>query len=289
MSRSDRILVAAGGAAVVLAAVAVFILLAPVAAPSPAPTTEPGVGLLVGTPPAELPATSDQPPPSGGTIFVDVEGAVAEPGIRELPAGSRVADAIAAAGGYASDADLEAAAAAINLAQPLSDGEQVRVPRIGETVPGPAASAPAMAGGAELRRRRLDRPRRPEHRHTRRARSATRDRCRHGPEDRRSAARTAVRVAPGRRGPRRHPPRPAGGHPGGGDGGLSHDRRRPRPADRPGRRGCRHPDRRLGQPAGAPAGRRRCWPRRHWTCRALAIHAPRGRRARRLRARGVAR
>ncbi len=146
MSRSDRILVAAGGAAVVLAAVAVVILLAPAAAPASAPTTEPGVGLLVGTPSAAPPAASDQPPPSGATIFVDVEGAVAEPGIRELPAGSRVADAIAAAGGYASDADLDAAATAINLAQPLSDGEQVRVPRIGETEPGPEASAPPVAG-----------------------------------------------------------------------------------------------------------------------------------------------
>ncbi len=146
MSRSDRILVAASGAAVVLAAVAVVILLVP-AAPASAPTTEPGAGLLVGTPSAVPPVASDQPPPSGATIFVDVEGAVAEPGIRELPAGSRVADAIAAAGGYASDADLEAAASVINLAQPLSDGEQVPVPRIGETQPGPVGSAPAVAGG----------------------------------------------------------------------------------------------------------------------------------------------
>lgn len=147
MSRSDRILVAAGGAAVVLAGVAVVILLVPDAAPASAPTAVPGVGVLVGTPSAVPPAASDQPPPPGGTIFVDVEGAVADPGIRELPAGSRVADAIAAAGGYASDADLEAAAATINLAQPLNDGEQVGVPRVGETPPGPAASAPVVAGG----------------------------------------------------------------------------------------------------------------------------------------------
>ena len=149
MSRSDRILVAAGGAAVLLAAVAVFILLAPAGVGLTATsTTDPGVGLLVGTPSAVPPATSDQPPPSSGTIFVDVEGAVAEPGIRELPAGSRVADAIAAAGGYASDADLEAAAASINLAQPLSDGEQVHVPRIGEAQPGAASPEPATAGGS---------------------------------------------------------------------------------------------------------------------------------------------
>ena len=145
MSRSDRILVAAGGAAVVLAAVAVVILLAPVA-PAAAPTTDPAaVGLLVGTPSAVPPAASGQPL-SSGTILVDVEGAVAEPGIRELPAGSRVADAIAAAGGYASDADLEAAATALNLAQPVSDGEQVQVPRVGEVQPALGSAEAAVAG-----------------------------------------------------------------------------------------------------------------------------------------------
>jgi competence protein ComEA len=144
VSRSDRILVAAGGAAVVLAAVAVFILLTP-AAPVTAPTTDPG-GLLVGTPSAVPPSTSGQPPPSTGTIFVDVEGAVTEPGIRELPAGSRVADAIAAAGGYAPDADVDAATMAINLAQPLTDGQQVQVPRIGDAPAAGTSPMPATAG-----------------------------------------------------------------------------------------------------------------------------------------------
>ena len=281
MSRSDRILVAAGGAAVVLAAVAVVILLAPVAAPASAPTTEPGVGLLVGTPSAAPPAASDQPPPSGATIFVDVEGAVAEPGIRELPAGSRVADAIAAAGGYATDADLDAAATAINLAQPLSDGEQVRVPRIGETQPGPEASAPAVAGGGGSGGGATDRAGRPEHRHAGAARGVARHRRRYRPEDRRRAPGATVRVAPGRRGPRRDPPRPARGHPGSGDGGLSRGRRHPRPAGRPGRRGGRHPGRRLGQPSGAPAAGRWRRPRRDRAGGGMAIGMPRRRRARR--------
>jgi competence protein ComEA len=145
VSRSDRILVAAGGAAVVLAAVAVVILLTPAAAaPGASPSADPDAGLLVGTPAAIAPAASGQP--SSGTIFVDVEGAVAEPGIRELPAGSRVADAVAAAGGYASDADLDAAAAAINLAQPLTDGQQVHVPRIGESQPVQGSPATAATG-----------------------------------------------------------------------------------------------------------------------------------------------
>ena len=83
-------------------------------------------------------------------MVVDVQGAVVEPGVRQLPAGSRIADAIAAAGGYASDADLAAAAATINLAQALGDGEQVRVPRVGESQVaggGPAPSGAAVTGG----------------------------------------------------------------------------------------------------------------------------------------------
>jgi competence protein ComEA len=146
VSRSDRVLVAAGGTAVVLAAVAVFILLAPTDAPGSVSTAGQGFGLLAGTPPADPPSSTGQPATTGGTIFVDVEGAVAEPGIRELPTGSRVADAIAAAGGYGADADLEAAAATINLAQALNDGEQVRVPAVGEVSPVPTSPAPASAG-----------------------------------------------------------------------------------------------------------------------------------------------
>ena len=78
--------------------------------------------------------------PSGSTValasalvVVDVEGAVLRPGIIELPAGSRVADAIEAAGGYGPDADLVAAAAQVNLAATLRDGQQVVVPVVGES------------------------------------------------------------------------------------------------------------------------------------------------------------
>ena len=44
---------------------------------------------------------------SGSNVVVDVEGAVMHPGVHELAAGSRVGDAIAAAGGYATTADIE--------------------------------------------------------------------------------------------------------------------------------------------------------------------------------------
>jgi competence protein ComEA len=74
-------------------------------------------------------------------LVVDVEGAVVRPGIIELPGGSRVADAIQAAGGYSPQADLAAAAAQVNLAATLRDGQQIVVPLIG-------ASAGGGSGGA---------------------------------------------------------------------------------------------------------------------------------------------
>lgn len=57
-------------------------------------------------------------------ILVDVEGAVIAPGLYTLPADARIGDAIEAAGGLAPDAVTGAA----NLAQKVSDGEQVYVP-----------------------------------------------------------------------------------------------------------------------------------------------------------------
>jgi len=78
-------------------------------------------------------------------LVVDVEGAVVRPGIIELPGGSRVADAIEAAGGYSPQADLAAAAAQVNLAATLRDGQQIVVPLIG--APTAAGSAGAGSGG----------------------------------------------------------------------------------------------------------------------------------------------
>jgi len=146
VSRADRILVAAGGGALILALAAGWLAFAPVEADSPDLVTG-GMALPTAQIASAAPSTDSA---ANGTIVVDVQGAVVEPGVHELPAGSRLAEAIAAAGGYASDADLEAAAATINLAQGLHDGDQVRVPRIGEAQVaggGPAASGAPTAGG----------------------------------------------------------------------------------------------------------------------------------------------
>lgn len=61
---------------------------------------------------------------SSGDLVVHVAGAVRRPDVYRMPAGSRVDDAVARAGGAAPRADLEA----INLAARLADGQQVVVP-----------------------------------------------------------------------------------------------------------------------------------------------------------------
>ncbi len=76
------------------------------------------------------------------SVTVHVVGQVVRPGVVRLPAGSRVTDAVARAGGPRPDADLSA----INLARVVVDGEQVRVPKPGE-VPTPVQGSAASAGG----------------------------------------------------------------------------------------------------------------------------------------------
>jgi competence protein ComEA len=60
----------------------------------------------------------------GGDLVVHVAGAVREPGVYRMPAGSRVTDAVQRAGGPTAKATADA----INLAAPLADGQQVQVP-----------------------------------------------------------------------------------------------------------------------------------------------------------------
>lgn len=59
-----------------------------------------------------------------GPIAVSIDGAVASPGVFALPANARLNDAIVAAGGLASNADL----AGLNLAARVGDGEQIVIP-----------------------------------------------------------------------------------------------------------------------------------------------------------------
>lgn len=90
-------------------------------------------------PPAIAPLAS--PLPSPATVLVHVGGEVKVPGLYELPAGARVADALAAAGGPTRRADLDT----VNLAEPLTDGAKVVLAGRGAQVV--AAPAPSAAAG----------------------------------------------------------------------------------------------------------------------------------------------
>ena len=65
-------------------------------------------------------------------ITIDVEGAVAKPGIHLLPQNSRVQDAILAAGGMSKKVDRKNVAQNLNLAAPLTDGAKLYIPAVGE-------------------------------------------------------------------------------------------------------------------------------------------------------------
>jgi competence protein ComEA len=109
------------------------------------PPTSAAGGTAAGAGPA--PATGAGGPAGvagapGATLAVHVAGRVRRPGLRDLPGGSRVADAIEAAGGAAPGADLDR----LNLARRLTDGEQVLVPARGEPLPAGAAAGEGTGG-----------------------------------------------------------------------------------------------------------------------------------------------
>jgi competence protein ComEA len=110
-------------------------------------------------PPSADPATvADRDgAPADGKVTVHVAGAVAAPGVVTLPDGSRVVDAVAAAGGLTAQADPDR----VNLAARLADAQRVVVPVVGQPAPeellpasppavtpdGSVAGAPAQAPG----------------------------------------------------------------------------------------------------------------------------------------------
>jgi competence protein ComEA len=107
---------------------------------SPHPQQQSNAPLVVATP---RPTATPNPTATPRPIRVYISGAVREPAVYELAVGSIVQDAIDAAGGATSKAEL----ASINLALELQDQQHVHVPREGEANPPPVISGGASGAG----------------------------------------------------------------------------------------------------------------------------------------------
>lgn len=86
------------------------------------------------------------PAPAAESLTVHVTGAVIMPGLVQVAPGSRVAAAVAAAGGVTSQASLFG----VNLAAPVRDGEQIRVPVADDRDPGGGIMSVSSASVEEL-------------------------------------------------------------------------------------------------------------------------------------------
>lgn len=119
-------------------------------APIAAAAHGPPAGLVARTVPTAFASAGTGGLPAAGlpvaasVLLVHVVGQVRRPGVVRLPPGARVLDAVRSAGGAKSAADLNH----LNLARPVADGEQIVVPKPGETIPAGAGGAGTGGGSA---------------------------------------------------------------------------------------------------------------------------------------------
>lgn len=84
----------------------------------------------------------------GNSLVVDVGGAVAHPGVYRLARGARVADAIAAAGGYSPRVAASVVQSTLNLAAPVQDGQLIVVPSRDDPPSGQTGGPSSSGSGA---------------------------------------------------------------------------------------------------------------------------------------------
>ena len=132
-----RMLVVVGVVAV-LAAVFFWWRARPHEEPLPAPAMSTGTRQASGSPAALGGPPSASPSPTATEVVVDVSGKVRHPGVVKLPAGSRVVDAIRAAGGIKPGTHT----GILNLARVVVDGEQILVGVKASATPGPPSGRP---------------------------------------------------------------------------------------------------------------------------------------------------
>jgi competence protein ComEA len=152
----ERLRPAAGGLALLLVALVVgWWLLRPASAPVEASLPMAPTAGAPGSGSAPARGAAEATPSDGSTavvststtapaLIVQAAGAVAEPGVYELPAGSRIVDLVDEAGGLSSEADRQR----INLAAPVADGERVWIPARGEDRAPDVIAGGSSGGGA---------------------------------------------------------------------------------------------------------------------------------------------
>ena len=93
-----------------------------------------------------LPGSVEIAPGTPSPLSISIDGAVGSPGVYSLPAGSRLIDLLALAGGLSSNADLSV----INMAGRVGDGEHITIPSMGQGPVGENLASPIADGSEHL-------------------------------------------------------------------------------------------------------------------------------------------